>query len=145
MEIQNESLKNKNKTAAQLKCVISPHTGDLWKNISFVLIGWKSEAAQRSEKLNSAASLKCWSVLSDKSPSTIIFEPDFCSLSSWLLRRTRTPDSEGKARRTSFHPFNLLLLPRKAEGNPSSACTTAHLLWPEQKATRVLHMLNLKM
>jgi len=39
MEIQNETLKNKNKTAAQLKRVISPHKGNLWKNISFAVIG----------------------------------------------------------------------------------------------------------
>lgn len=39
MEIQNETLKkNKNKTAAQLKHVISLHKGNLWKNISFGLV-----------------------------------------------------------------------------------------------------------
>lgn len=38
---KTKHFKYKNKTAAQLKCVISPHKGNLWKNISFVPIGWK--------------------------------------------------------------------------------------------------------
>lgn len=51
--------KNKNKTAAQLKCVISTHKGNLWKNISFVPIGCKWELHGEVRTLNSAATLKC--------------------------------------------------------------------------------------
>lgn len=46
MKHQNPNLK----TAAQLKRVISPHKGHLGKNISFLLIGWKLEAARCREE-----------------------------------------------------------------------------------------------